>query len=217
MLKSTKSHIFIRSALSTNATSLSHCTRSTTYKDVKHAHATDIEANSVKPEPTTVAAPLLTVFSTYETASAQEKLSKFDSDELVNEIPGGFENINELSAPCSHEDSSDYFEVEELEQYVGLDWEDIEVNSDSECSAPQNMLKCSECGHHFKNQVQLNAHQLGEHAFQEVFRCPIHGCDSKYKKSSMLKSHLKKKHPEYWQAKKDVLQNEKWNLLEALQ
>jgi len=63
----------------------------------------------------------------------------------------------------------------------------------------------------------LNAHQLGEHAFQEVFKCHIHGCDSKYKKSSMLKSHLKKKHPEYWQAKKDVLQNEKWNLLEVLQ
>jgi hypothetical protein len=50
----------------------------------------------------------------------------------VIEIPGGFENINDLSAPCTHENSSDYFEAEELEQYVGLDWQDIEVNSESE-------------------------------------------------------------------------------------
>ena len=41
---------------------------------------------------------------------------------MVNEIPGGFELVNELSAPCHDDSNSDFFEVEEIEQYVGLDW-----------------------------------------------------------------------------------------------
>ena len=45
-----------------------------------------------------------------------------DQSELVNEIPGGFDEVNELSAPVHDDNCSDFFEVEELEQYVGLDW-----------------------------------------------------------------------------------------------
>lgn len=70
---------------------------------------------------------------------------------MVNEIPGGFELVNELSAPCHDDSNSDFFEVEEIEQYVGLDWQDIEVDSDSErdFNEPQTLLKCNDCGHHF--------------------------------------------------------------------
>lgn len=110
--------------------------------------------------------------------------------------------MNELSAPCQDDNCSDYFEVQEIEQYVGLDWQDIEVDSDSErdFEVPQTLLKCKECGLHFSSKEKLIAHQLGEHSFQEIFKCHVHGCDHKYKKGSMLKSHMKKKHPEFWMA-----------------
>ena len=107
--------------------------------------------------------------SKIENASVQDELldNNLEQSELINEIPGGFEEVNELSAPCHDDQCSDFFEVEELEQYVGLDWQEIEVNSDSEQDyhVSQSKLKCHDCGHHFTNQVSLVAHQLCDHTF----------------------------------------------------
>jgi len=45
-----------------------------------------------------------------------------------------------------------------LKPYIGLDWEDISVNSDSEfqyfpekVTSDENKIKCTQCGYHFKN------------------------------------------------------------------
>ena len=97
----------------------------------------------------------LITISKFENASVQDVVenNNLEESELINEIPGGFEEVNELSAPCMDDNCSDYFEVEEIEQYVGLDWQDIDVDSDSEkdFQTPQHMLKCIDCGHHFSS------------------------------------------------------------------
>ena len=71
IVKSTKSHMYIQSTLSTNITNLSNCTRSSTYKKVKQPQAVEIETNSLHLEPIKASVPLMTVLSTCETASAK--------------------------------------------------------------------------------------------------------------------------------------------------
>lgn len=155
MSKSTKSHLFIESAQSTKVSTLSHCTRSTTFKEHLPRANQEIETTSCQEEQheQIVYKEQLITLTKFENASAQDifELKNLDESELVNEIPGGFEDVNELSAPCHDDHCSDYFEVEEIEQYVGLDWQDINVDSDSEkdFESPQPKLKCNDCGHHF--------------------------------------------------------------------
>lgn len=64
------------------------------------------------------------------------KQSESDDIELTfeNEIPGGFDFIEDMSTNIENEDSSCYVDQEDLilKPYIGLDWNDIEVNSDSE-------------------------------------------------------------------------------------
>ena len=57
---------------------------------------------------------------------------KIDST-FENEIPGGFDNVDAMSASIENEENSCYVPQEELElkPYIGLDWQDISVDSDS--------------------------------------------------------------------------------------
>jgi|TARA_B110000240_G_C13261418_1_gene351790 hypothetical protein len=105
---------------------LSHCTRSTTFKNNTLVVNQELEATSVQEAPLDQFAfsEQSICLRQFENASAQDKNenNNLEQSELINEIPGGFELVNELSAPCHDDNCSDYFEVEEIEQYVGLDW-----------------------------------------------------------------------------------------------
>ena len=88
-----------------------------------------------------------------------------------NEIPGGFDNVDAISGCDENDKNSCYVAQEDLiiKPYIGLDWEDISVNSDSEfqycpeknLSYDKKKIKCMQCGYHFKNKEELNAHQIG--------------------------------------------------------
>lgn len=136
-----------------------------------------------------------------------------DQDEgFVNEIPGGFSEIDSIDQSSTFDDSNScYINYPKLDVHIGMDWEDIEVSSDIEENnifrerGYHNCLhECYECGKKFTNVIELNGHEL-IHQQVEMYRCHVHHCDSKYKKESQLKSHMKKRHPEYWTQVSQIL------------
>ena len=54
--------------------------------------------------------------------------------------------------------------------------------------------------------MELIGHELS-HENEILFKCHFRHCQCGYKKASMLKSHLRKRHPEYWQEVGGLLDN----------
>ena len=180
------------SAMNTNHT---QCTKPSTFKDkLKKTHYS-------KPEHQKQPRAIQLIIEDTENEYLLLQDNNSNDDVLFqNEIPGGFENVQDLSTNIENEASSCYVAQEDLQlkPYVGLDWEDIHVDSDSEFNnCPEfntpMMLKCHECGHKFNNLVELNSHQLG-HYHEDIFKCQHEGCDKNYPKASMLASHIKHRH-----------------------
>ena len=66
-------------------------------------------------------------------SSRRSETHHFLDEEFENEIPGGFDaiNINEhsLGDVDESEDDECYIKLPKLEQYVGPEWEDVEIHS----------------------------------------------------------------------------------------
>jgi hypothetical protein len=60
-------------------------------------------------------------------------------------------------------------------------------------------VTCSVCCKKFRNQFELCAHELN-HESELIFKCPCHNCTSAYKKGAELLSHMRKRHPNTWNA-----------------
>lgn len=134
-------------------------------------------------------------------------------DEFVNEIPGGFDEVQSIEG-CSTRDNTDddiYVRCPNFDFYIGADWSDVDISSDIEENRVfeergySNCLEeCRKCGKEFTCQMDLNAHELG-HQNEVLFQCHFKNCQSGYKKASMLKSHLRKRHPSYWHVVGNIL------------
>jgi hypothetical protein len=53
-------------------------------------------------------------------------------DEFINEIPGGFDEVQSLDQSSTRDDSDIYVACPKFDVYIGEDWSDVEISSDVE-------------------------------------------------------------------------------------
>ena len=121
---------------------------------------------------------------------------------MVNEIPGGFDDVSQDS---SYAPETDDIDSPLFDQFDFASLEFVEMYSDHHWHQQNEEHTCQECDAKFKSMTDLNAHELG-HEFQQLFKCHIKSCECKYHKSSLLKSHLKKRHPYYYHRNLNALE-----------
>jgi len=53
-------------------------------------------------------------------------------DEFVNEIPGGFDEVQSFDQSSTRDDTDIYVTCPQFDVYIGEDWSDVEISSDVE-------------------------------------------------------------------------------------